>query len=76
MIRTSPITFHYLYINYLDSGVSSNISIFADDTKIGSQISSDREAMVLQGELNRMHEWTVEWQMDFNINKCSTLHRK
>ena len=30
--------------------------------------------MVLQGELNRMHEWAVKWQMDFNINKCNTLH--
>ena len=30
--------------------------------------------MVLQGELSRMHEWAVKWHMDFNINKCSTLH--
>ena len=30
--------------------------------------------MVLQGELNRMHEWVVKWQMDFNVNKCCTLH--
>ena len=30
--------------------------------------------MVLLGELNTMHEWMVKWQMDFNINKCSTLH--
>ena len=55
------------YMNYLDSGISSN-------TKIGRQISSEQEAIVLQSELNRMHEWTVKWQMGFNINKCSTLH--
>ena len=30
--------------------------------------------MVLQSELNRMHEWAVKWQMDFDINKCSSLH--
>ena len=56
------------------SGISSNISKFLDDTKIGRPISSDREAMVLQSELNRMHEWAVKWQMGFDINKCSTLH--
>ena len=61
------------YINYLDSGISSNISKFADDTKIGRQISLDREAVVLQDKLNRMHEWTVKWQTDFDINRCSTL---
>ena len=54
--------------------ISSNISKFADDTKIGRQISSEQKAMVLQGELNRMHKWAVKWQMDFNINKCSTLY--
>ena len=30
--------------------------------------------MVLQSELNRMHEWAVKWQMDSNINKYITLH--
>ena len=40
-----------IYINYLDSGISNNISKFADDTKIGRQISSDREAMVLQSDV-------------------------
>ena len=58
----------------MDYGISSNISKFADDTKTGRQISSEREALVLQGKLNRMHEWAVKWQMDFNIKKCSALH--
>ena len=60
-----------IYITYLDSGISSNISKFADDTKVGRQINFKREAMVLQGKLNRMHEWAVKWEMDY-INKCST----
>ena len=63
-----------MYIHYLDSWINSNISKFADDTKIRKQITSDREAIVLQDELNIMHEWAVKWLMDFNINKCSTLH--
>ena len=63
-----------IYMNYLDSGINSNISKFAYDTKIGRQISSEQEAIILHGELNRMYEWAFKWQMDFNINKCSTLH--
>ena len=58
----------------MDYGISSNISRFADDTKTERQISSDREALVVQSKLNRMHEWAVKWQMDFNIKKCSTLN--
>ena len=45
-----------IYINYFDSRINSNISKFADDTVIERQISSDREAMVLQDEINIMHE--------------------
>ena len=63
-----------IYINDLDSGNSSNISKFADDTKIETHISWDRETRILLGELNRMHAWAVKWQMDFDTNKCSTLH--
>ena len=58
----------------MDYGISSNINKFADDTMTGRQISSDRETLVLQGKLNSMHEWTVKWQVDFNIKKCSAHH--
>ena len=61
-------------INYLDFGVCSNISKFAEDTKIGKEISSEQEAIILEGESNCMHECVVKWQMDFNIIKCSTIH--
>ena len=30
--------------------------------------------MVLQEELNRMHDWIIKWQMDININMCNTIH--
>ena len=63
-----------IYNNYFYSGISSNISKFADDTKIGRQISSEQEDIVLQGELNKMHERAIKWQMDYNINKCNTIH--
>ena len=58
----------------MGSGIRCNISKFADDIKIGRQISSEREAMVLQDELNKMHEWIAKWQINFDINKCSTRY--
>ena len=48
-------------------GNSSNSNKFKDNIKIGRQISSEWETMVLQDELNRMHEWAVKWQMEFKI---------
>ena len=62
-----------IYINDLDSGISSDISKFADDTKIGRVIRSDLDVFALQTDLDRMNEWSKTWQMKFNINKCKVL---
>ena len=32
---------------------------------------NDRER--LQEDLDRLHEWSLKWQMSFNAEKCKTL---
>ena len=63
-----------IYINDLDNVVNSDISKFADDTKIGRRINSHQDSDQLQRDLDKMHEWTIKWQMNFNTSKCSILH--
>ena len=63
-----------IYINDLDSGISSDVSKFADDTKIGRVIRSDTDVIALQTDLDKMNEWSNIWQMKFNINKCKVLN--
>ncbi len=43
-----------IYINDLDTGISSDVSKFADDRKIGRVIQSDRDASVLQDEFDKL----------------------
>ena len=45
-----------IYINDLDSGISSDISKFADDTKIGRVITSHQDAGILQNELDNLYD--------------------
>ena len=47
-----------IYINDLDSEISSDVSKFADDTKIGRLIRSESDVIALQADLDRMKEWT------------------
>ncbi len=61
------------YIHNLDSGISSEVSNFADDTKVGKVIKTDQDARELQGDLDRVYDWARTLQMEFNIGKCSTL---
>ena len=63
-----------IYINDIDDTVSSQILKFADDTKIAASISSVEEQHILQTDLTRLMEWSEEWQMKFNVNKCKVMH--
>ncbi len=53
--------------------LTSNISKFADDTKIGRTIRTGEEARALQEDLNKLSAWSEKWQLSFNISKCSEL---
>ena len=63
-----------IHINDIDDTVSSKILKFADDTKITASISSVEEQHILQTDLTRLMEWSEEWQMKFNVNKCKVMH--
>ena len=63
-----------IYINDLDNGISSDISKVADDSKIDRIIRLESDVKELQGDLDRLNEWVVKWQMDFNIDKCKVMN--
>ena len=62
-----------LYVNDIPDIVDSKIKMFADDIKIYSTITSFREALVLQNNLDKLCDWVKEWLIRFNISKCKHL---
>ena len=48
--------------------------IFADDTKIFADVSSNAGVESLQTDLHNATEWSQKWQLPFNVNKCKVLH--
>eukprot|EP00745_Piridium_sociabile_P030076 TRINITY_DN49785_c0_g2_i5.p1 TRINITY_DN49785_c0_g2~~TRINITY_DN49785_c0_g2_i5.p1 ORF type:complete len:167 (+),score=21.68 TRINITY_DN49785_c0_g2_i5:150-650(+) len=60
-----------IYINDLHDCVKSTCKIFADDTKIYGKA---RDKYTLQKDLNSLQEWTEEWNLYFNIDKCKVTH--
>lgn len=68
-----PILF-LIFINDLPESVSSNIKIFADDTKIFRAINSPSDADELQQDLEALQHWSDLWGLKFNANKCVHLH--
>lgn len=63
-----------IYINDIDTGIVSKISKFADDTKLGANVSTDKGIEGLRSDLQKLGEWSEKWQMPFNVNKCKVMH--
>ena len=63
-----------IYINDIDIGLLSKVSKFADDTKLGANVSSPEGVQQLQSDLQKLGEWSEKWQMPFNLAKCKVMH--
>ena len=63
-----------IYINDLDVGIISKLGKFADDTKVARGVSNDREVDILREDLCNIFQWSVDWQMLFNLDKCTVIH--
>ena len=61
-------------LNDLDVDVVSKLSKFADDTKLVRGVSSELEAKSLRDDLNKIYQWSVDWQMLFNTEICTVMH--
>ena len=54
--------------------VCAIVSIYADDSKAGGVVRNIEEQVRLQASLDRLHKWSVDWQLLFNTAKCKIMH--
>ena len=67
-------TLFILFVNDMDLVVSSKILKFTDDARVYLQLKNEESTRQLQHDLDALCAWSNEWQMVFNVNKCTTLH--
>ena len=58
----------------MNEGVSSWILKFADDTKMFGRVGRQQESDDMQKDIDRLVQWSLEWQMLFNVKKCRAMH--
>ena len=63
-----------MYINVLDSNIISKLGKFADDTKLCKNVENLEDVLALQRDLDSLHEWATDWQMNFSVDKCAVMH--
>ena len=66
--------FFLIYIHDIDEYIVSKFEKFADDTKLCRGISNNNDAYILMSDLNQTYQWSLDWQMLFNVDKCRVLH--
>ena len=63
-----------LYINDMPLVVSnSTVALFADDSKCFKSITSERDCILLQNDIDHLYEWSKSNLMTFNADKCKVL---
>ena len=68
-----PILF-LIYINDLPDRTRSKVWLFADDTAIYLAVSNLQDAQILLQDLDQLHEWELQWDMEFNPCKCVVIN--
>jgi len=48
--------------------------MFGDDTKIWAKIKDTGDSDLLQQDLNMLVEWSKQWLLGFNTEKCKVTH--
>ena len=70
-------TLFLIFINDIDSAVDVTGSVlekFADDTKWAMVVECEEDRAKFQQGLDRLMEWSTDWQMLFNVDKCHIIH--
>ena len=66
-----PVLF-IVFINDLPSCINTDCRIFADDTKVYTEVSKSHNN-TLQDDICSLQDWSEKWQMEFNVDKCAVL---
>ena len=54
--------------------VKSIMKLFADDSKIYNSIKDANDAAQVQEDIDKLLNWSIEWQLPLNVGKCKVIH--
>nr|VZI34076.1 unnamed protein product [Spirometra erinaceieuropaei] len=66
-------TLFLVYVNDCANELNCDVAMFADDIKIWSTIRSEVDEARLQTSLDHLEQWSKDWLLPFNVNKCTFL---
>ena len=71
-ISTWPLLF-VVFINDLPDCVTSDAFLFPDDNKVFRVITNKEDREELQKDLTKLDQWSKDWLLKFNPQKCKCM---
>lgn len=59
-----------IYIDDIGIGINSSVRLFADDLIMYSEVLNNTHCTAFQQDLDKLYNWSLKWEMNFNIDKC------
>ena len=53
--------------------MTSYMNLFADDAKLMRVVKNIDDCRELQGDVDKIDEWSRRWNLDFNAKKCHVM---
>nr|VZI42503.1 unnamed protein product [Spirometra erinaceieuropaei] len=66
-------TLFLVYVNDCANELNCDVVMLADDINIWSTIGSEVDEARLQTNLDHLEQWSKDWLLPFNVNKCDFL---
>nr|VZI05818.1 unnamed protein product [Spirometra erinaceieuropaei] len=66
-------TLFLVYVNDCTNELICDVAMFADDIKIWITIRSEVDEARLQTDRDHLEQWSKDWLLPFNVNKCTFL---
>ena len=64
----------FLFINDIVTDIKASIKLFADDTSLYVTVDIPQNAAdIINRDLEKIHEWSVNWLVKFNPQKMETM---
>lgn len=62
-----------VFINDLPEWVDCEVSLYADDTMMFQPVHNQEDTERFQNNIDRLHQWSNQWNMAFNASKCAVM---
>lgn len=62
------------FISSNDWNACTTITLMCVATKLYHKANSEQDCITVQGDHNKLVDWSEKWQMNCNVDKCTNMH--